>query len=157
MKNLHEYKAKLENRLEEYMEMPVNAHNIEVIEDTMMCLKCLDEYKMTGEGHEKWEMSKRLDKQTAEEWTRKMKNADDSRGGHWTMEQTEDVRKQHGYSLDPVEFYAAMNMCYSDYCEVARAFGVNSVGFYAELANAFLDDKDANDGKIALYYEYIAK
>ena len=50
-----------------------------------------------------------------------------------------------------------MNMCYSDYCEVARAFGVNSVGFYAELANAFLDDKDANDGKIALYYEYIAK
>lgn len=67
------------------------------------------------------------------------------------------MRKQHGYSLDPVEFYAAMNMCYSDYCEVARAFGVNSVGFYAELANAFLDDKDANDGKIALYYEYIAK
>ena len=62
MKNLHEYKAKLENRLEEYMEMPVNAHNIEVIEDTMMCLKCLDEYKMTGEGHEKREMSKRLDK-----------------------------------------------------------------------------------------------
>ncbi len=56
------------------------------------------------------------------------------------------------------EFFVAMNMMYSDYCKVFRKFGVgDKVDFYACMAKAFLDDKDAHTDKLARYYEYVVK
>lgn len=46
---------------------------------------------------------------------------------------------------------------YSDYCAVAKKHGVNNVDFYADLAKAWLHDKDAVKDKAAAYYEYIVK
>ena len=99
----------------------------------------------------------KMDKRTAEEWTGQMHNTDGTRGAHWTMEQTSQVMQQRGIDCDPVEFFVAMNMLYSDYAKVAKMHGVNSADFYADMAKAFLDDKDAQDDKLALYYEYIVK
>lgn len=55
-------------------------------------------------------------------------------------------------------FFAAMNMMYSDYCAVARMFGVDRPDFYAQLAKAFLLDKDAGEPeeKIERYWRYVA-
>lgn len=152
MNNLKEYKEKLHKRLEEYMDMPVNAHNIEIISDTVACLDCLDEYE-----HETEKYKGRFNRRVAEEWVESMKNTDGSTGAHWTFEQTEQVRKQHGYDCDPNEFFAAINMVYSDYFKVCKEFNLNSVDFYAKLAHAFLDDDDAVDGKIEKYYECIVE
>lgn len=73
------------------------------------------------------------------------------------MEQTEAVRKQRGIECDPFMFYAAMNMMYSDYCKAAEKTGATSVDFYAYMAKAFLDDKDAAPNKLARYYHCIVK
>lgn len=99
----------------------------------------------------------KMDKRKAEEWTGQMHNADGTRGPHWSMEQTKQVMQQRGIDVDPIEFFVAMNMVYSDYSKVAKMHGVNSADFYADLAKAFLEDQDAQDNKLALYYECIVK
>ena len=93
----------------------------------------------------------------AEEITRKMVNEDGSKGAHWNMDQTKQVMEQRGIQCDPVEFYIAMNMMYSDYYPVAKKLNVNSVDFYADMAKAFLDDKDAGKDKLAKYFAYVVK
>jgi len=107
-------------------------------------------FAMGGEDEE-------LDKETAEHWTREMKNEDGTTGPHWSMEQTKKVMEQHKINCDPIEFYAAMNMMYSDYSKVAKEFGVDSAAYYAKLAKAFLEDKDAGKGKLKRYYECVVE
>lgn len=98
-----------------------------------------------------------MTKEMAKEWTAAMQNEDGTHGPHWTMEQTKQVMAQKGIECDPTEFFVAMNMIYSDYCEVAKKLGVNTVDFCAKMAKAFLDDKDSQPDKLSLYYEYIVK
>ena len=102
--------------------------------------------------HEKYGM---LDEHTAREWVDGMENEDGTTGPHWTMEQTKSVAAQRGITCDPVEFWAAMNMVYSDYCGVAKKLNVNNLDFYICMATAFLDDKDAGEGKMMRYYRHI--
>ncbi len=104
---------------------------------------------------EEWE-PKKLTKSGAEMWVRHMNNADGTTGEHWDYNQTEQVRQQKGYNCDPAAFYATMNMMYSDYSQVARDTGCNTVDFYAGMAKAFLSDEDAPEDKIERYAEYIA-
>jgi hypothetical protein len=94
----------------------------------------------------------------AREWTARMENTDDTTGPHWPTEQTTAVMVSKGYHYNPAVWYAAMNMVYSDYFSVAKKHGVNTVEFYADMAEAFLDDKDAGspEEKISAYYHYIA-
>lgn len=93
----------------------------------------------------------------APKWVRSMENADGTTGAHWNMAQTDEVRKQHASDCAPTAFWITMNMMYSDYCKVAEKMGVNKPEFYACMAKAFLDDKDAQPDKLARYYEYIAE
>lgn len=88
----------------------------------------------------------------AEEWCDSMVNADGTKGGHWTLEQTQDVAKQRGITCDKNDFWAAMNMMYSDYGKVAKMYSVDNTNFYADMAAAFLQDKDAVDGKLVEYW-----
>lgn len=98
-----------------------------------------------------------MNREKAQQWVRKMKNADGSTGEHWTYDQTTQVMKQRNIDCDPAEFYATMNMLWSDYGKVAEKFGVSNVEYWAELSKAFLMDKDAEDEKLMLYYECIVK
>lgn len=91
----------------------------------------------------------------AEEWCDTMVNADGTKGCHWTLEQTADVAKQRGINCDKNDFWAVMNMMYSDYCKIAAKHSVDTPGFYADLAKAFLDDADAVDGKAYAYWDCI--
>ena len=92
----------------------------------------------------------------AKRWTSKMQNADGTTGSHWTLEQTQDVAKQRNITCDTNDFWAVMNMMYSDYCQVAKRQSVDTPGFYAHMAKAFLEDADAADGKAYLYWDCIA-
>lgn len=99
-----------------------------------------------------------LDKETAESWVENMKNEDGTKGPHWTMEQTEQVRRQKNLSCDPVEFWVAMNAAYSDLCKVAKKHNVNTVDYYVDYVKAFwFNDEDAVPHKLMAYYENIVK
>lgn len=101
-------------------------------------------------------MAQNLAHDEAEEWCDSMVNADGTKGCHWTLEQTQDVAKQRNINCDPNDFWAVMNMMYSDYCQVAKRQSVDTPGFYADMAKAFLEDADAADGKAYLYWDCIA-
>lgn len=96
-----------------------------------------------------------VSREAAQRWAEAMENEDGTQGPHWTMEQTKQVQAQQGIECDPVEFFLAINMMYSDYVKVAKKLGVNKVDFYACMAKAFLDDKDAGPDKIGRYFEYV--
>lgn len=110
------------------------------------------------EGHGAGNGGAPFTRELAQEWVSGMKNADGTTGPHWTMEQTEAARAQHGVNCDPLAFWAAMNMIYSDYAKVAEKVNANKMEFYVCMAKAFLEDKDSrNQGaeKLARYYEYV--
>ena len=97
-------------------------------------------------------------KEMADEWSKHMDNEDGTRGAHWTLEQAKQVMAQRGIECDPVQFWAALNMVYSDYVKVAKKHGVgDKIDFYADMAKSFLCDKDAPEDKLARYYEYIVR
>lgn len=66
-------------------------------------------------------------------------------------------KKNRGIAADPLEWWVAMNMIYSDYCVVAEKLGTSTAEFYAGMARAFLDHKDAQPDKLGRYYEYIVR
>lgn len=112
--------------------------------------------KLDGTEHRQ-DVNENMSLNTAREWTRHMKNADGSTGEHWTIEQTNKVMRDKNYSFQPAEFYAAMNMLWSDYSKVAEKFGVNNVDFWATMSQAFLADEDARPKKLERYYSAIVE
>lgn len=99
----------------------------------------------------------KFDEHTVREWMEGLENEDGTKGPHWTMEQTKQFAQQKSVKHDPVIWWAAMNMIYSDYCGVAKKLNVNNVDFYVYMAQAFLDDKDAGEGKLEKYYRHVVR
>lgn len=96
-------------------------------------------------------------RQTAEEWVSRMQNSDGTTGQHWTLDQAQQLMNQRKINCDPVRFYTALNAVFSDFGAVAKKHGVSNVEFFADLAKAWLDDKDAVPDKLEAYYEYVVK
>lgn len=100
----------------------------------------------------------KLSREMADEWMRGLKNEDDSTGPHWNFEQAKQVMAQKGVKAEPLEFYAVLNAMYADYCKVFKKYGVGDrMDFYVDMARAFIEDKDAVDGKVAAYFENVVK
>lgn len=159
---MKEYINGLYARLEELSEKPLTLGHIEEA-DAVAGLLCRL-HKLDGMGGDHFrEPTKMMNftHEDAEAWAAKMQNADGTTGPHWTMEQTSAVADASGAGHDIPHwvFSVTMNMMYSDYYEVARKFGVNVPEFYAELARAFLMDKDGPgpEEKLCAYYRCIVK
>lgn len=93
-----------------------------------------------------------LGRELAEKWCMEMENKDGSHGGHWTWEQTEEVRKQYAPQQEASDFYAIMNMAFSDYYN--QRFDTAT---YIQLALDWLNDKDVGGCKTLKYYYKIVK
>ena len=102
-------------------------------------------------------MARDMDEGTARDWVRRMKNADGSMGEHFPVETTDQYRRQICPECTRWDYYAAINMIYSDYCSVAREMGCDRPDFYAHMAKSFLCDDDAKDHKMMRYAKSIAK
>lgn len=154
--HLKDYKSKLEKEIVDYMSTPISARSMEAIKGMVDCWKHLEE------------LSNLLCHSTAfsiadaKEWVEHMVNEDGTMGAHWTVAQTTPLAATAGITLGDITdcaWNAAMNMMYSDYCAVATKFNVNKPEFYAEMAKAFLCDKDAPSPmeKLAAYYHGIVE
>lgn len=95
-------------------------------------------------------------------WVSEMENADGSVGAHWTEAQTSSIAQAIDVAFGEVsaaEFWATMNMMYSDYAPAGLKYGVDRPEFYADLAKEFLFDKDGPgpSAKLAAYYNAVVK
>lgn len=124
-----------------------------------------DDTMMMGESrqHEQMQMGRSegkhmdLDQMSAEQWMRNMEKEDGSKGPKWSKEQVKPYMAQVGYHGPEYKFWAVMNALYSDYCKIAKKYGVDRPEYYAELTKAWLEDKDAVPEKAGLYYKYIVE
>ena len=98
----------------------------------------------------------KFDEHKAKEWVERMKNSDGTTGAHFKPEMAEQLRATMCPGCDKHEFWAAMNMMYSDYCEVAKKMNIDRPEYYAHMAKAFLMDEDAGEDKLAKYMKDIA-
>ena len=105
----------------------------------------------------------KLTKSDINRWKQMMHNVDGSHGEHFDMQQIMHVAEKLGIRFDSYnerEFCLAVNMMYSDYCQVVRKYCPpdKELMVYAELAKAFFDDPDGPEPseKLALYFHCIA-
>ena len=146
------YKAKLCEALETCMEEPVSSRSVSSCTMLMDALCKAD--KLTMEVG-----SFTFSEADAKRWTEHMENDDGSKGPHWTLEQATAVANSIGAHTDPWVWFAALNMEYSDNFDVAQKYGLDRPEYYADLAKAFLFDKDGGgpEAKIAGYYHGIVE
>lgn len=91
----------------------------------------------------------------------KMENEDGSRGEHWNLEETTSIANQYGINLKSEKFnkydwYVALNMVRSDYYRaVVGITNGDHIKSFVELAKAWINDKDIDEGKMWYYYCYI--
>lgn len=104
----------------------------------------------------------KLTKRDIMEWKHELVNADGTKGEHFKIEHIMKAAKDMGirfHEYDEKELCLAVNMLYSDYCEVLKPFISPDKELYAYVAmgKAFLEDEDAPEGstKLALYYHYV--
>ena len=95
-----------------------------------------------------------MSKEDAKYYVSHFVNKDGTTGAHWTMEQTKDYQDAHESmaDLNPICFYVAMNMMYSDYYQPAR-----TTDTYAMLAKDFLEDKDGKPDKLQRYIKAMSE
>lgn len=111
-------------------------------------------------GHsEGYEDDEHLTREQAEKWVHAMKSEDGKTGARWPYEEIKRYAANFGIQGEEqvVEFFAIMNALYTDYCKVAKKYGVDKTDFWGDLAKAFIHDKDAKSGKVKMYYECIAE
>lgn len=97
-----------------------------------------------------------IDEHAVKKWVAGMRNNDGTTGEHFKPEIADQLRTTLCPGCDKTEFWAAMNMVYSDYCDVFKKLNVDRPETYAHMAKAFLADKDAGEGKLAKYMKYVA-
>ena len=144
--------------IEDYIEKIIKDGDIEemhklseVLEDVMELLK---EYDM--DSYKKYEMCLYkmaygcvLNREMAEEIVSKMKPY----RMKWDIEQTKEIQNQFGLDdIRPVDFFIVMNAMYNDYRDIFN----EDVEVYARLTNDFINDEDAKEGKVFLYFTNIA-
>lgn len=133
-----------------------NDQAIEVLSEIMHDLqkKYPDYYRKYDKKLESIYEHGKLSKEEAKEYVAHMSNKDGSKGEHWTLAQVQSYMGEHPELLDlnPVCFYVAMNMMYSDYYKPTR-----TTDTYAMLAKDFLSDPDAPKDKLKRYIEAMHK
>lgn len=91
-----------------------------------------------------------LGEDLAKEWVECMENKDGTKGAHWSWEQAQQVKKDKGLDFDAGDWYAVLNMMWSDY--YLPKF---DTAIYIELAKDWLNDVDVGKDKTLKYYYYV--
>ena len=92
-----------------------------------------------------------FNKELLHEAVEHMENDNGTISPKWSVEETTQVGKNAGImfvGFNEYDWNYVMNMVYSDYCEVLG----DNVASYIKIAEKFIHDKDAPDGKPLRYY-----
>lgn len=92
-----------------------------------------------------------LTEEEAKAWVSNMDNKDGTKGAHWTWDQVMQVMKDKNLTCNAADFYAALNMMWSDYSNPRL-----DTDMYIQLAKDWMHDKDIGDCKTLKYYMYLA-
>ena len=145
--------------IEEIIQIIIDNGNIEdmhklsdMLEDTMEIIHEYDE-----ECYKKYEMElykmaygEKLNKQMAEEIVQKMQPY----GMHWTIQQTSQLQQQYGINnVRDIDFFVVMNSAYNDYYNVFE----DNIEKYIKFSLDFIQDEDAKEGKVFVYFTTIPK
>ena len=118
--------------------------------------------KMEGGGSYRMSSGdEKLTREKAEKWVKSMHGDDTkSRGEMWTYDDAKLLAEERGLPTegqDMIDYYVALNMVYNDYCKVAKEHGVDTEDYYADLAHAWLYDRDGKPPaeKLMAYKKYV--
>ena len=119
-----------------------------IMENMIDDLKHTDHHKYKAVEHKLHTLvyGEHLSEDLAHHWVAHMENKDGTYGEHWTMDQTNQFAGNHNHC----DWYAVMNMIYSDYYN--PKFDTNT---YVELAHDWINDADVGEGKTLKYYLYV--
>lgn len=148
-KDFEDYEQRLKEEAYYYMGDVISPKSREGFESVVRCYMAMKDFEKA--------LHITQDSGDLKQWVHKMENADGSYGEHWTVDQTSAYMTSRGMDCTKEEFYAAMNMMFSDYYPVAKKHNVNTPEFYADLAAAFINDKDASKDKVEKYYECVVE
>ena len=138
---MHITKANIENEITKMLEYsPMTCDNLERYVLLCKAMKYIDH------------TDREFTEADAREWVEHMDPP-----ARWTMDQTTAVMRKHGYNHKPCVFYAVMNMLWSDYGKTVAKFGFDIVDLWAEMADDFIDDVDAEDMKVGRYWRDIVR
>ncbi len=145
--------------IEGYIKKIVNDGRIEdmeelsdMLEDTMEIIKkydekCYEEYELKLY---KLAYGNNLNRQMAEKIVRNMQPY----GMKWSIEETSNIQRDRGINDIPEPaFFTVMNSAYNDYNNL---FG-EDVENYVKFTLDFIDDEDAKEGKVFLYFTTIPR
>ena len=102
-----------------------------------------------------------FNEECAQKAVSKMENEDGTKGHRWTIEEADRIAQQYGVNLKSEKFnkydwFVALNMIRSDfYRAVVNMTGTDNVKHFVELAKAWLNDKDIEEGKMWFYFKYV--
>ena len=143
--------------LEEIIQRIIDNGNIEdmhklseVLEETLELVQEYDEdcYKKYEILLYKTAYGNVLNKTMAEEIVSKMKPF----GMRWSMQETEEIQNRYGLSnIRSTDFFVVMNSAYNDYKDI---FG-EDIDSYIKFALDFINDEDAKNGKVFIYFTTI--
>ena len=92
-----------------------------------------------------------FDERLLKEAYSKMINDNGTKAPKWSVAETTSVANSNGIqflNFNEYDWNYVMNMIYSDYYDILK----DSLMNYIQMANKFLNDKDAPDGKALRYY-----
>lgn len=99
-----------------------------------------------------------LTREMADEWMAMLKNADGSKGPHWTFDEVKNLMQSRGVQGDPLTIWVGMNAEYSDGVMLNRKYGMDRPEYYLDAAiTKWMNDKDAVDDKAAAYFMHVVK
>ena len=122
----------------------------DMLEDTMEIIQDYDEkcYKDFEMKLYKMAYGNVLNEEMACEIVSKMRPY----GERWTIEETRKIEEERGInSVSPIDFYVVINSMYNDYYNLFN----DSIEEYVRLTMSFIQDEDAKQDKVFLYYTII--
>lgn len=145
--------------IEEIIQRVVDNGNVEdmhrlsdILEDTLEKIQKYDEncYKKYEMELYKMAYGETLNRQMAEEIVSKMRPYN----MRWNYQDAKQIQEQYGLdNIRTVDFFVVINYAYNDYRDI---FG-EDIETYIKFALDFINDEDAKDGKVFLYFTTIPR
>lgn len=74
-------------------------------------------------------------------------------GEQWSIKETSKIQNDYGLNFREPDFYVVLNSAFNDYNDLFR----DNIEMYVRFANDFINDEDAKEDKVYIYYTQIPK